>query len=416
LAKLTRIYDLEEKRKGGDDDIAASTISSRHYEDMPSRLPPNENLLNHSINLLTYISKILIVNESEKNLTKLSKERIEEINAEQFLIESVSRLENCLNTMRTKNMFTNSNVDNDEEYSADRLPNLQLSAKVNQNTNNKTIDSKTNSLNQSQRQGRNMQLIESFTNSELVSSSVISNSNTGDLSEDEQINYYDENEDDNGSDIDQDDVEDLVASKTRCLSNSSDGTLIVMPNNATITKTVNFLDAKHIENTKTSSNSTNRVSFEGLDPDADDEEETNHPMVIKFKNRKSLHQNEETVNNVENTDDSDENDSESHNSNHLIHLAIDPLAFRAEEKPSDMQPTYYKQPYKEHIEASIINSNPKFYINQNERRNEVLDEKSQSYYVKNNQYLDSNSQNDLSDDEVKDYQVFKENCEDDSQA
>ncbi len=100
----------------------------------------------------------------------------------------------------------------------------------------------------------------------------------------------------------------------------------------------------------------------------------------------------------------------------MIHLAIDPLAFRTEEKPSDMQPTYYKQPYKEHIETSIINSNPKFYINQNERRNEVLDEKSQSYYVKNNQYLDSNSQNDLSDDEVKDYQVFKENCDDDSQA
>ena len=109
-------------------------------------------------------------------------------------------------------------------------------------------------------------------------------------------------------------------------------------------------------------------------------------MVIKFKNRKSLHQNEETVNNVENTDDSDENDSESHNSNHLIHLAIDPLAFRTEEKSSDMQQTYYQQPYKEQIETSIINSNPKFYINQNERRNEVLGEKSQSYYVKNNQY------------------------------
>ena len=63
-----------------------------------------------------------------------------------------------------------------------------------------------------------------------------------------------------------------------------------------------------------------------------------------------------------------------------------------------------------------MNSNPKFYINQSEKRDEVGDEKSHTYFVKNNHYLETNLQNDLSDDEVKDYQVFKENCEDDSQA
>jgi hypothetical protein len=419
LAKLTRIYDLEEVRN--------CQQTRREHEDVLSPvLPqnaPNESLLNHSINLLNYISQTLTnnttatTNSSTETNEKMSRNKLDDLNAEQNLYENMLRLEHCLNTMRIKNMYNNpANSMNTDADCNNRLPNLQLSAKINRKLT------------------RNMQLIESFTNSELVSSSVLSTSNTGDLSEDEQINYYeeendeedeglvaaseqehydeqeeDEDEDDNSDsdehvdEIEHEQLEDLVACKTRCLSNSSDGTLIVMPNNATITKTVNFLDKSRNDPPK----------FDNLDPDADDEDEANqHHMVINFKFRDSAHLTNETAN----TDaDSDEYESEV-NSNHVIQLAAaDP--FRGIDQAPLQQP---KSPAKFNpldSTTSITSSNGKYSYHHHESLLQQQHQQ-QSYFLKNNQFLDSNlsNQNDLSDDEVKDYHVFKENSEDDSQA
>ena len=234
------------------------------------------------------------------------------------------------------------------------------------------------------------QLIESSFEvpSELVSSSVISTSNTGDLSEDEQINYCgDENENENENDTEaepDDDIEELVARKTRCMSNSSDGTLIVMPNNATITKTVNFKE-------KPQQPVVALHQFD-LEPDADDEEENNNNnhMVIKFKNRENFCPNdelneeqeeEEAV--VEVDSDSDENeDSDSNNNNsHLIQLSVDPLH----------------------------GQNHAHYFDMNRDMSKQQQQWTQNISGNNNQ------QNDLSDDEVKEYH-FKETYEEDSQA
>lgn len=78
------------------------------------------------------------------------------------------------------------------------------------------------------------QIIKSDTNCELVSSSIISSSsNNADLSEDEQINYYD----DENLNLEQPICLDLAS---RALSNSSEQTLVLMPNKMVITETVNL--------------------------------------------------------------------------------------------------------------------------------------------------------------------------------
>ena len=127
LAKLTKIYELEEIRKRGDTDSSLSTLSTKtEYATGTGDLPTsNELLLNHSVNLLDIIKYTLQHSDiHEKLVSKASKERVDQLNAEQTLIENICRLENCLGSMREKNMYVP--ADN-----VDRLPNLQLSTKVN---------------------------------------------------------------------------------------------------------------------------------------------------------------------------------------------------------------------------------------------------------------------------------------------
>ena len=128
LAKLVRIHSLEEKRKRAmshddDDNEDATAVENESREEPPEAASPSDStvsLIGHSLDLLDYVSKMLLVSASTHE-ARPTKERIEQMKTEQFLLESVTRLEGCLSAMSGKAGAYDRNEDD--------LPHLQMSAK-----------------------------------------------------------------------------------------------------------------------------------------------------------------------------------------------------------------------------------------------------------------------------------------------
>ncbi|CAF0826229.1 unnamed protein product [Brachionus calyciflorus] len=186
--------------------------------------------------------------------------------------------------------------------------------------------------------------------SELVSSSVISSSSTNaDLSEDEQINYYDEDN------LNQDDL------NQRSQSTGSDQTLVLMPNNSVITESVKF----------------QKIKFDRkLDEEVSDEDEV-HSNSVLVKEYDQV--DEEEYGTPENEKEIDA-DSKIKN---LISIKIKP-----NEDDNDSESSDYRIPTPPKSEPPSLPINSQYSIY-------------------------SNTYNDLSDDEVKEYHVFNKEIFDD---
>ena len=350
---------------------------------------------------------------------KVYKDENERLKNETKLVQTCFNLESNLNKLH-KN--TNATLyDNQKEMGMDRLPHLQLStySNTNQHVNKHALNSNNNNNNINPRRPRNF-TIESFTNSELVSSSVISTSNTADLSEDEQINYCeDENANLNENLMGQ--SESASPKKTRGQSNSSDGTLIVLPTNSTITETVNF-------NAMSLKSPVIQVKLKDLiNIDADDEDEHHHEKEDEDENEnEENHQNndseeeeedeeEDDVHENENEEGDDEEDDENYENNLITIQYGGPLSSNHEEESS-----YEKILPKEDESKAFTERIPsprKIKVNASINDNLISEAKvdlglakiqSIPQHPESSLSIDTNVQNDLSDDEVKDYHAFEE--------
>jgi len=342
---------------------------------------------------------------------KLYRDESERLKNETKLVETCFDLENNLNKLYTTTSMYDSHK---EMIGMDRLPNLQLSTYSNTNHHmNKKEETNKPSLNTNMRRPRNF-TIESFTNSELVSSSVISTSNTADLSEDEQINYYeDENASQNENVMNHN--HGTSPKKTRCLSNSSDGTLIVLPTNSTITETVNF-------NAMSLKSPVLQVKLKDLiNIDADDEGEHHDKEDDEHENEDdednhndSEDEEEEEDNQEDNDDDGDDEEDDENYENNLITIQY---GGSNSEAHHDEEHNYEKILPKEDEVIGIRSPSPR-KIKTNTSINNLITEtkidlglaKLQSIpqHPESSLSIDTNVQNDLSDDEVKDYHAFEE--------
>lgn len=169
------------------------------------------------------------------------------------LIKDLHKLEVFLGRLRSSLLEqSNQRLIQTRREAAEQLPSLKLPLTPHNSDSGVNMMNQNQSMNRSNSssnvRGRSKaqpgHYIDAYNNSELVSSSIISSSTNADLSEDEQINYYDENVNFNLNANGNDDCilplnETNLDNSNRSLSTSSDQTLIPMPTNPLISETVN---------------------------------------------------------------------------------------------------------------------------------------------------------------------------------
>jgi hypothetical protein len=332
---------------------------------------------------------------------------------EQKLVDILIKFEHNL-----KKLQQNINIDIMENQII-RLPNLNLNFTNNndydnyeenddkkKNRRNKSTNSYKNSKTNSTIRSRTKsdprsKLIQRFNDNDLQQSSIISSMSTNaDLSEDEQINYYDDDNLNNQQNnimpltsLDpssslKNSIKTRPSTSNRRFSNCSDRTLILMPAESIITENINLnLDQ-----------SPSSVSTKGNNDKHFNQYNKSLPYQHNESEESDKGDNSEYISDENPSDEEINSDEELYDLKHahdvkkinnlksndeLISIKIKPKCFDDEDNSNN-----FERP------PSLPKNDPP--------NNLMLD-------LLNNQA--NNTNNDLSDDEVKEYNVFKENLE-----
>jgi hypothetical protein len=419
----------------------------------------NELIIN-SIEVLNRMSKNLLENSELINRLKLN--------------ENILKLESNLHTLQKNISQTGNQTDN-----APHLPHLQLPQQSQMYAEHKLFD------NMLYKSGKLLNLNQ---NMDLVSSSVLSTSTTADLSEDEQINYYDEDEENDQaqatilrqhSERDQQEeheqqqerasgeesqflnVSNHLLHSHRRVSNSSDGTLVLIPANSTITESINFNSSprNHESNHVKKKKHEHRVSNTSSEANFDQMRKRMNPLSAQsscdangdyfFENRIDGYygdndresddddeEDDEDDESIENFEDDDDEEEEILNAE-TSHGELEEQGNLEREEDADLNEGIANRNRKHRMQNESVNDSTRvntygFSPNNNRLRqheskvsinDESSDDRSYNEHIISvpvlsvmQSAIDTNGMmgNDLSDDEVKEYHTFKETLDDDS--
>lgn len=321
---------------------------------------------------------------------------------EQKIIEVLIKFENNL-----KNLQKNITIDITENQTT-RLPNLNLNFTNNNDYDNYEEDdgrkrnrrhkstnsfknSRSNSLIRSRTKSdpRN-KFIQRFNDNDLQQSSIISSMSTNaDLSEDEQINYYDESlnnqpNNDNNNKLNSPDPSSIMSSikmnqstSNRRLSNCSDRTLVVMPAESLMTENISHELSRSNLKLKVNDKHLNKYHLDlPSNHESDESDKGNNSEYVSDENQSDENNSDDEVLNLKEFDQDVNKINPLDPNNELISIEIKAKCYDDEENFNN----YDQSP-------SLPENDPPNIV--------MVD-------LVNNQITNINN-NDLSDDEVKDY-------------